>query len=85
MDRGTRWSWLGCSSWGSRWPESCVTAVADGAEVLTRFERGAPLLPLVDLAGRFWGRVPDTGDAAGATLTVDFPRVIILSIEEEER
>ena len=57
----------------------------DAAVVLARLERVARLLPVEDFAGRFRGRGSDAVDLAGATGTLDFPRVIILSIKTEER
>ena len=57
----------------------------DAAVVFARLERDARLLPVEDFAGRFWGRGSDAVDVAGATGTLDFPRVIILSIKTEER
>ena len=57
----------------------------DAAVVLARLERDARLLTGENFAGRFWRRGPDAVDVAWATGTLDFPRVIILSIKAEER
>ena len=81
--RGTRSSWLGCATTGIGWTSSWVKV--NGAVVLTGLEREVRLLAFEDFAGGLWGRVPVADDAAGATGTPDFPRVIILSIKEEER
>ena len=56
----------------------------DAAVVLARLERHVRLLAVEDFAGCFWGPVSDAVDTAGATGTLDFPRVIILSIKVEE-
>ena len=57
----------------------------DAVVVLARLERDARLLAVEDFVGRFWGRGPAAIDVAGTTGTLDFPRVIMLSIKAEER
>ena len=58
----------------------------DAVVVLARLEHDARFkLAVEDFAGRFWGHGPDTIDVAGTTGTLDFPRVIMLSIKAEER
>ena len=83
VTRGTRSSWLGCATSGIGWASSWVKV--NGVVALTRLEREVHLLAFEDFAGGFWGRVPVADDAAGATGTLDFPRVIMLSIKAEER
>ena len=57
----------------------------DGDVLPVRLESDLPLLAVDDFTGRFWGPVSDVVDAAGATGTLDFQQVIILSIKVEER
>ena len=57
----------------------------DAAVVLARLERDARLLAVEAFTGCFWGHGPNAVDVAGLTGTLDFPRVIILSIKAEER
>ena len=57
----------------------------DVAVVLARLARDALLVGVEDFAGRFWGCVLDAFDVTGATGTLNFPRIIILSIKAKER
>ena len=57
----------------------------NAAVVLACLKRDVRLLVVEDFAGCFWGRGPDAVDVVGATGTLDFPRVIILSIKAEEQ